>query len=240
MIQAAPLDYTRQESRFSDRVALLLARSECKLVTSGERRKPIFRLREAACTPVRSLSRRPFPSDRYDYAGNSYLLGLYIDAELASSIRLHVASTRQDQLPSLDAFDDVLRSKLDAGQVIIDCTRFVADEQLSRVWRELPYATIRMCMLAAEHFGADHLIIAASPPHEKFYRRAFNFKAISEPQLRGDLALPARLMSLNYPTEAEGLYRRYPFFRSTAAERRNLFAFDERSAVRSQSTYALM
>jgi N-acyl-L-homoserine lactone synthetase len=240
MIQAAPLDYTGWESSFCDRVAMLLARSVSKLATSGEQREMIFRLRQAACTRVRSPSRHPFPSDRYDYAGNAYLLGLYVDAELASSIRLHVACTRQDQLPSLDVFDDVLRPKLDAGQVIIDCARFVADEHLSRVWRELPYATIRMCMLAAEHFGADYLIIAASRPHEEFYRRAFDFKAISEPRLGGDLAVPARLMSLNYSTEADRLYGRYPFFRSTATERRNLFAFDERPGVPSQSAYALM
>ena len=238
MIQAAPLDYTGRESSFGDRVAFLLARSDCRLATSGERREMIFRLRQTACTRARSLSRHPFPSDHHDYAANAYLLGLHIDAELASSIRLHVASTRHDQLPSLEVFDDAWRSELDAGQIIIDCTRFVADEHLSRVWRELPYATIRMCVLAAEHFGADYLTIAASPPHEEFYRRAFNFKAISEPRLCGNLAV--RLLSLSYRTEAKTLYRRYPFFRSTTAERRNLFVFGEWSSVHSQSAHALM
>jgi len=30
---------------------------------------------------------------------------------------------------------------------------------------------------------------------------------------------------LHYPTAADELYRRYPFFRSTAAERRKLFEY---------------
>jgi N-acyl-L-homoserine lactone synthetase len=214
------------ENDFCDRVGMLQARSDCRLPRSAKQRAEIFRLRRAACARVRAISRHPFPSDHYDFAGNVYLLGLYIDGELASSVRLHVASTRQHRSPSLDVFDDVLRSKLDSGQVILDCTRFVADEHFSRVWRELPYATIRLCMMAAEHFRADYLTMAASPPHQAFYRRAFKFRTISEPRLHPDLAVPARLMSLNYPVEADDLYGRYPFFRSTTDERRKLFAYD--------------
>jgi hypothetical protein len=215
------------ESGFCDRVGTILARSDCRLAKSAKQREEIFRLRQAACARVRAISRHPFPSDHYDFAGNVYLLGLYVDGELASSMRLHVASTRQHRSPSLDVFGDMLRSKLDGGQVILDCTRFVADEHFSRVWRELPYATIRLYMLAAEHFRADYLTIAANQSHQSFYRRAFNFRTISEPRLHPDLAVPARLMSLNYPIEADDLYGRYPFFRSTSDERRKLFAHDK-------------
>jgi N-acyl-L-homoserine lactone synthetase len=214
------------ESAFCERAEMLLARSDCRLANSAKQREKIFRLRQAACARVGAISQHPFPSDHYDFAGNAYLLGLYIDGELASSVRLHVTSTRQHRSPSLDAFDDVLRSKLGSGQVILDCTRFVADEHFSRVWRELPYATVRLCTLAAEHFRADHLIVAAIPSHQAFYRRAFNFRTISKPRLHPDLAVPARLMSLNYQIEADDLYARYPFFRSTTDERRKIFAHD--------------
>ena len=218
------------ESGFCDRVGMLLARSDYRLAKSAKQREEIFRLREAACARARAISRHPFPSDHYDFAGNVYLLGLYIDGELASSMRLHVASTRQHRSPSLDVFGDVLRSKLDGGQVILDCTRFVADEHFSQVWRELPYTTLRLCTLAAEHFRADYLTIAASPSHQAFYRRAFNFRTVSEPRLHPDRAVPARLMSLNYPIEADDLYGRYPFLRSTPDERRKLFGYDICSA----------
>lgn len=213
------------ENSFCDRVASLLANIDCKPARSGNQREEIFRLRCAA--GVRAEAVAPPSSlsfwDRYDYAGNVHLLGLYIDDELASSVRLHIAAGSQQLLPSLGLFADMLQPKLDDGQVIIDCTRFVVDEHLCRVYRELPYATLQFCMLAAEHFNAKYLITTASPAHEAFYRRAFSYKAASAPRRHPDLASSVRLMTLHYPTAADSLRRRYPFFRSTAAERQRLF-----------------
>ena len=111
-----------------------------------------------------------------------YLFGLYIDDELASSIRLHIGSKEQRQFPSFETFADILQPKLDAGKVIIDSTRFVADQYLSQLNRELPYATLRICILAAQHFNADYMIATASAQHQAFYRRAFNYLPVSQPR----------------------------------------------------------
>jgi hypothetical protein len=232
MIQGATLSaHASPASGFYERVGLLLARIDCRLAISGRQREEIGRLRYAACMRQRAVSQHSFPrfSDRYDWAGNVYLFGLYIDDELASSIRLHIASNEQPRFPSLDVFADVLQSKLDMGQVIVDCTRLVADEHHSRRCPELPYATIRFCMLAAEHFNADYLVTAASQPHQAFYRRAFNYRPLSEPRFHPDLAIPVRLMTLDYRSAADGLHKRYPFFRSTSAERVKLFGHSKRS-----------
>ncbi len=204
---------------------MLLARSDCKHATTGEQRGAIIRLRYEAGVRERAISGHcPLTfSDHYDETGNGYLFGLYIDDELASSIRLHIGSKEQPQFPSFEAFADILQPKLDAGKVIIDSTRFVADQYLSQLNRELPYATLRIGMLAAAHFNADYLIAAASTRHQAFYRRAFNYQPISKPRREAYLAAPARLMMLDYSTAAGELYRRYPFFRSTMAERRMLF-----------------
>lgn len=233
MIHGATLsDHAGPDSSFCNRVALLLARIDCRLATSGQQREAIFRLRYEASMRERAFSQTYSPtfSDRYDYTGNAYLFGLYIDDELASSIRIHTASKEEQQFPSFEMFADVLRSNFDSNDVIIDCTRFVADEDLSQLYRELPYATLRFCVLAAEHFKADHLITAASSAHQSFYRRAFNYRSISEPRRPSDLPSPVRLMTLSYPTSANDLYRRYPFFRSTPAERWKLFGRNELSS----------
>ena len=232
MIQeAAHSAHAALESSFCDRIEPLLARVDCRLVTSGTEREAIFRLRHAAGMRGGAVSPRSPLSlwDPYDYCGNVYLFGLHLDGELASSIRLHIASKEQPTLPSLDVFGDVLRPKLADGQVIIDCTRFVADEPLSRLYRELPYATLRVCVMAAEYFDADRLITAATPAQQAFFRRAFNYSAISEPRHHPDLAA-CRLMALNYSTAADDLYRQYPFFRSTPAERQHLFGCSYRFA----------
>ena len=228
MLQEAALsDRISPEPSFPERVARLLARSDCKLATSGEQREAIIRLRCEAGVRERAISGRPFLtfSDRYDETGAVYLFGLYTDDELASSIRLHIGTKEQCQFPSFEAFADLLQPKLDAGKVIIDSTRFVADQYLSQLNRELPYATLRICILAAHHFNADYVIAAASAQHQAFYRRAFNYLPVSQPRPDAYLAAPVRLMMLHYPTAADELYRRYPFFRSTPAERRKLFEY---------------
>ena len=90
-------------------------------------------------------------SDPYDEKGNVYLFGFYIDDELASSIRVHIASKEHPAFTSLEAFSDFLQPELDAGKVIVDTTRFVTDENFSRLYRALPYATMRIAGVACEY-----------------------------------------------------------------------------------------
>lgn len=213
------------ESSFFEGVALLLDRTDYRRVDSSEQREAILRLRYEAYARDEAIapnsSRRV--SDPYDEKGNVYLFGLYIDDELASSIRIHVASKEHSDFPSLDVFADVLQPELDAGKVIVDTTHFVTDENFSRLHRGLPYATLRLCMLAARYFSADHLLAAVSAEHQVFYRRALNYRLICEMRPYPLLAKPISLMAVLYPASADQLHRRYPFFRSTFFERRMLF-----------------
>jgi hypothetical protein len=172
-------------------------------------------MREGAISPNSS----EVFSDPYDETDNAYLLGVYIDGELASSIRLHVASREHPDFPSLEVSPDLLQPKLDADKVLVDSTHLVSDEGLSRLYRGLPYATLRLCVLAAEHFRVDYLLAPVRAEHQAFYRRAFNCQLIIYPHL----AKPLGVMMVHYPTAADQLYRRYPFFRSTVFERRKLF-----------------
>src|SRR5580658_9468796 len=87
---------------FSDRVAQLLDRIDCRPAQTAAERDAIFRLRydaylrEGAIAPNNSGAF----SDPYDEADNTWLFGLYIDGELASSLRLHVASAGNRDSPS--------------------------------------------------------------------------------------------------------------------------------------------
>src|ERR1051326_8762746 len=120
---------------FADRVANLLDRIDCRIAESDAERDAIFRLRyraylnEAAILPNSSQSF----SDRYDELDNSWLFGLYLDGELASSIRVHVTSDDHSEFPSRKVFADLLEPELDAGKVIVDPTRFVTNKALSRL-----------------------------------------------------------------------------------------------------------
>jgi len=158
-----------------------------------------------------------------DETDRVYLLGLYIDDELATSIRLHVASRELPASPSLEVFADVLQPELDAGKVIIDTTHFVADENLARLHRGLPYATLRLCMLAARYFKADDLLAAASAAHQAFYQQAFGYRLIGERRPYPLQAKPLGLMTVDFRSATDELHRRYPFFRSPFSEPRMLF-----------------
>ncbi len=218
-------DHGDSESNFVDRVARLLDRIDYRLAESGAQREAIFRLRYQAYMrdgAIHPNSSRSF-SDRYDETGNVYLFGVYIDDELASSIRIHVGSKEHPDCPSFEAFPDFLQPEFDAGKVAIDSTRFVSDENLSRLHRGLPYATSRLSGSAAHHFNADHLLAAVRVEHQAFYRRTFHHRLVCEPRPYPGLAKPLSLMTVHYPTFVDQVHRRYPFFRSTFFERRMLF-----------------
>ncbi len=221
-----------QEKDFADRLVRLSARIDCRRADTSEEREAIFRLRYEAYTREGAISPNACGkfSDPYDDADNAHLFGLYIDGELASSLRLHVASKESSDFPSREVFPDVLQPLLDAGNILIDSTRFVADERLSRIHRGLPYITLRPCMMAAEYFRADHCLAAVRAEHQGFYRRAFNHQVICESRPYPQLVKPISLMTLHFPSASAGLYQRYPFFHSTDFERRALFDPRERAA----------
>jgi N-acyl-L-homoserine lactone synthetase len=224
MASVASLAFESQFS-FSDRVARLLDRIDCRLADSAEDREAIFRLRYQAYLQEGAIApnfTQEF-SDPYDETDNVWLFGLYIDGDLASSIRLHVASEDNRDFPSRKVFADVLEPELDVGKVIIDPTRFVTDRHHSRINPGLTYATVRLGWLAAQYFGAEHLLAAVRTEHQAFYRRTFKHQPICEARPYPLLAPPISLMTVRYASVVHQVHERYPFFRSTFFERRMLF-----------------
>ena len=77
----------------SDRVLALLERVNYRRADSAEEREAIFRLRYEAYLregAIPSSTSKRF-CDALDDTTNAWIFGLYIEGELVSSIRLHVA-----------------------------------------------------------------------------------------------------------------------------------------------------
>jgi len=138
----------------SDRVMGLLERVDYRRAEATEDREAIFRLRYQAYLREGAIPANPAErfSDALDEAPNAWLFGVYIDGELASSLRLHVASRQAPDLPALNVFSDLLTPEIAAGRTVIDPTRFVADRSASRRHPELCYVTTRLAWLASEYF----------------------------------------------------------------------------------------
>jgi hypothetical protein len=212
-------------SSLIDRVYQFLEKADCRRADTDIEREAVFRLRyeaylrEGAIQPA--AERRL--ADGYDDADNALIFGIYVDGELTSSIRLTVASDEYPELPALQVFSDVLLPQLEQGKIIVDPTRFVVDRRLGRRYPELPYATVRLAWAATEYFEADLLLATVRAEHQAFYRRVFGHRVICDCRPYPNLKKPISLMVVEYPSERDRVLQRYPFFRSTALERQNLF-----------------
>jgi hypothetical protein len=218
----------------SDRVMSLLERVDFRRADTAEDREDIYRLRYAAY--LREGAIPPNSSERFadqlDESINAWIFGVYIDGELASSIRLHIASRQHPALPALNVFSDILLPDIEHGKIVIDPTRFVADRAASRRFPELCYVTTRLAWLACEFFHADLLLATVRAEHQAFYRRVFGHRLICEPRHYPSLTKPISLMALDFGMARERVLQRHPFFRSTYFERRMLFARAGHQAMR--------
>lgn len=214
-----------QQIGVTDRILQLLDIIDVRLMESGEEREAVARLRYDAYRREDTIApnpRRTF-ADPYDDKGNCWIFGLYIGDELASSVRIHVANQHCPIAPSLSVFPDVLEPPLQAGEAIVDPTRLVTDDRLSRLYTGLPQVTTRLCWMAAEHFDAPYLLGAVRAEHQAFYKRVFSAHLLCGARDYPLLTKPITLMVVNYRDMMERVHRRYPFLRSTFFERRMLF-----------------
>jgi hypothetical protein len=210
---------------FSERLGQLVQRVEYRRAETDQDREAIYRLRYEAYLRERaiepSFGRRL--ADRYDDLDNAWLIGLHIDGRLASSLRIHVANSEYSDIVAADVFGDVVRPLLDAGKVVVDPTRFVADAEMARRYPELPYLTVRVACLATEYFNADVVLATVRQEHRAFYRRVFGHVSVCEPRPYPLLIKPLGLMMLDVPSTAVSIAERYPSFTSTPEERAQVF-----------------
>lgn len=214
------------QDRLPDRVQRLVEKADYRRADTAQERDAIYRLRydayiaEGAISPNES---RSF-SDALDEDSNAHTFGVYVDDELVSSIRLHVATPQHPHLPAMNVFADLLAPELAAGKVIVDPTRFVADKEASRRYPELCYVTTRLGWLAGEYFAARYILATVRAEHQAFYRRTYGHKVICDPRHYPSLTKPISLMALDFPLHRDRVIARYPFLRSSTFERRMLFS----------------
>ena len=140
----------QQTSRFADRVLRLLERVEYRRADSPADKAAIYRLRHDAY--MRAGTVEPKASgmfhDAMDEKDNAWLIGLFMDGELAAALRLHISASLRAPLPELASFPDLIEPHLAAGRTIIDASRFVSSLEFSLQYSEIPYLTLGPTFLA--------------------------------------------------------------------------------------------
>lgn len=203
----------------------LLDHIDYRLAETEQDREAIYRLRYRAYLDEGAIaaSAAKLVTDRFDEDPYSFVFGVYFDGVLASSIRVSVATPDHPTSPSVDVFSDVLGAELESGKTVVDPTRFVADPSRQSRYPELPYVTVRLGYVACAYFNADIGLATVRAEHQAFYRRVFLQKSLSPPRLFPGLLKPVGLMAADFPEVRDRIFNRYPYFRSSAFERRMLF-----------------
>jgi hypothetical protein len=209
--------------RFIGHGSELLDRVDYRLAETEAEKEAIYSLRYRAYLHEGAIEPRADPrlADRFDDAPNSWTFGVFVDGQLASSLRISVATPEYPDSPAVEAFPEILKPELARGKIIVDPNRFVAEPTLKLP--HLPYMTLRLAYVACSYFNADIGTATARAEHQAFYRRVFLHEALCPPRPYPTLTKPLGLMAVDFPALREKVFARYPYFRSSYFERRMLF-----------------
>jgi hypothetical protein len=213
-------------SRFAGTLIDVLDRVEYSRVAMDVPDNPVYRLRYEA---YRREEFVPFNDagvviDDLDGSPNAMCFGVHIDGELVSSIRIHHLSQACRISPSMRTFPEVLGPLLDQGRSYIDPSRFTADYEASLAYPALPFLTLRIAVMGIEYFNASGCLALVRPAHSAFYKRVFAAVEMGDLREYPGLAFPVKLYGSDAVESRDHVFGRFPFFRSTKAERDALFS----------------
>jgi hypothetical protein len=210
---------------FVGKVQQLIDNLEYRRVETGRELEEVFRLRYDAYRKEGAIEADPGErlEDKFDRGANLCNFGLYLDGELISALRMHVLCGDERTSPAAATFPDLLFPELDKGKIIIDPNRFVAAFSRARSLPELPYATLRLPIMAADYFDAELITATVRSEHQAFYSRILRCYPVCPPRVYPNLTKLFGLMVADFKRDRPGVLRRYPFFDSTAQERQSLF-----------------
>lgn len=210
---------------FNERLALALSNVTYRVAKTDAERDSIFRLRYRGY--LRDGGIGPCPSERFtdpwDSAGNALLIGMHQGERLVSSVRFHMNQPNAARFPALDTFGDVLEPLVREGKSIIDPTRFVIDPDFAHLGPELPFLTLRMIAMAAEHFGAEIILATVRAEHLVMYKRIVGHRALSEPRTYPLLSRKIVCSMVEIEQMRATAYVRHPFLASSPQERESIF-----------------
>ncbi len=220
------VEHEAVQGSFATKVAELLERTEYRRCESGEDIEAIQRLRYKAYRLHGFIdeSGEQTVTDDLDETPNCYRFGVFIDGELASTVRIHHITKAQPYGPVMKTFADAVRPRLMRGESFINPTLFAGEPDYKAPLKALPYLTLRLGLIASVYFDATACIGVVREEHTAFYRRVFGAVQVGEPRAYPPFNVPVMLYDANCLANRERILRRFPFFKSTPVEQRMLFA----------------
>jgi predicted transcriptional regulator with HTH domain len=160
------------------------ARGLDHFVASTRRQKEdIFKLRYDAYTAESLVpeNEKAVLSDQHDHDGSASIMGVTLQGELVSTIRLGVLSRRQRDCVTYSVFKDHLDPIIENGEKIAEGSRLAVRCGNSAVRRGVILYTLGLAASFAASVGADRGAMFVRPAHAPFYKR-YGFDLVSGPR----------------------------------------------------------
>ncbi len=210
---------------YIERVNDFIDSVEIRRALDSEDLEAIYRLRYDAYRRENFIPANPEKKciDELDESDNHFDFGFYLGSRLLSAMRIHIVTKEQPQCATMLAFPELVGPWLEQGKILIDPSRFVTDLECSILYPELPLVMMKLPIMAAEYFKADHGVFTVRAEHVRFYKRVFRSKPMSEFRKFPYVDFEVVLMRTDTDNPDENIFNRYPFFRSHYVEQRALF-----------------
>jgi hypothetical protein len=205
-----------------------MPRIETRRVKTASDYAQVFKLRYATyrANDLIEANEAQVSIDTYDLLENCQVFGLYLDGELASSIRIHKVTPETPWCPAMKSFGDLLKPRLAEGETFVDGSRFCVDREKSAVVGILPFLTVRIAYMASVHFSSTYNISVVRREHAAFYRRYYGFEQWADNVRLDWYKLPVELYVGDMRKNRQRIDERLPFMQSNIEERLMLFSDD--------------
>lgn len=120
--------------------------------------------------------------DEYDFMPHAHVFTIFFHNQIAGTIRLHALSKEHSRSATMTAFSDILMPRVEAGLSLIDGARFAVDPSLGAFRLLVARHTLRLYSILAESQFFDFGVAAVQPERVDFFKRIYNFSAMSEPR----------------------------------------------------------
>lgn len=223
------MDWGQSRRAFASSIYSLLDRVEYRRIRESEDFNDVARLREQAYKSRSFIDSDRFGPliDDYDRMADCYVIGVYVDERLVSTVRIHVVSSGHLHGPVASYFPQRAKELTAGGKVYIDPSRFAADREALWDYPLLPFITLRAVSMAHMYFDATNIAMVVRADSASFYSRSFGAVEVEPAQPVANFTVPLVMLAATDDEARQRLDTRYRFFKSTLTEQRMMFASED-------------
>lgn len=209
--------YTRMMLSYSKRI-------EYRRITAYEDFEEMGRLRAFSYSFNDTLVNKPKDVilDDIDFNPHSFCYVMYVDGEMALTLRLQHISSDNPEGPATEYFGDVVEPLMDQGMRFIIPGRLAINPLIENKSMGLPLMALRLSALARRYFDADSVLSLIRKGHAAYHRRFFGASQVAPLRQFDDVTEPLMLFTTPREKQAE-IFQRHAFFNGMAHEERLLF-----------------